>query len=77
MPIYANIFISDHCKERQLERGISHQQKINTIKNPDGELKAREKRKKFWKIIDGSKLVVIIKEVKNGKAHVVTAYWPD
>lgn len=75
--MYEEIDFCGHCKERQKERYISHQQKLNVIKQPDGELPARRMhRRKFWKNIDGSKLTVILKEVKNGKkALFITAYW--
>jgi hypothetical protein len=52
MPNYEEIDFCSHCKDRQKQRDITHQQKIGTVKNPDGELPAvGSKRRKFWKRI--------------------------
>ncbi len=77
MPVYKDIVFSEHCKERQKQRDITHSQKITAIKKPDGEMPTkRTDRKKIWRKFDGSRLVVILREVKNGeKAIIITSYW--
>jgi len=79
MPKYEKILPCSHCKERQSEREITHQQKLYVIENSPNELPCSgKKRRKFWGRVDGSKLTVVIKEVKNGKeAIIITAYWND
>lgn len=77
MPKYKRIIFSDHCEERQSQRGITKQQKLRVLKDPTNELPAkRAGRRKFWKKVDGTKLVVLVKEDKNAeKAIVITSYW--
>ncbi len=79
MPDYEKIIPADHCILRQHERGISRQQILTVIEDPTNELPTQRKgRRKFWKRVDGSRLTVIVKEVKNGKdAIIITAYWSD
>lgn len=77
MPTYKKLIFSDHCKDMQASRGITRQQKQAVLKDPAGEVPAkRSNRRRFWKEIDGTKLVVIVKEAKNAKkAVIITSYW--
>jgi hypothetical protein len=73
------VTLSGHCRIRQHERDITFQQILKVIQGPTNELPAsRKQRRKFWKKIDGSTMVVVLKEVKNGKeAIIITVYWRD
>jgi hypothetical protein len=79
VPKYEKIIFAGHCKIRQQERKVTDQQVMKAIQDPTNEVPANRKgRRKFWQLIDGSKLVVILKEVKNGKeAIIITTYWRD
>jgi hypothetical protein len=79
MQKYNRIIFSDHCLTRQSERDVTRQQILKCLEEPINELPVnRKSRRKFWKKIDGSKLIVILKEVQNGKeAIIVTTYWRD
>lgn len=78
MPNYREITFSPHAKDRQKTRGISNNQVLDTISKPGGELpQKRNGRRKFYKMIDGSKLLVIIKELKHEKAIIITTYWDN
>jgi hypothetical protein len=79
MPNYRKIIFSDHCRERQRERHITRQQKIRVIKEFEVEYpQIRKNRKKVSRKIDGTPLIVVLKEVAHGKkAIVITAYWRD
>ena len=49
MQKYKRIIFSDHCEERQSQRGITKQQKLRVLKDPTNELPAkRAGRRKFW-----------------------------
>jgi len=79
LPKYEKILFAGHCKIRQHERDVTNQQISKVLKDPTNEVPASRKgRRKFWQKIDGSKLIVILKEVKNGKeAIIITTYWRD
>ena len=79
MPKYEKIIFSSHCRIRQRQREITDQQVSKVIEDPTNEAPANRKgRRKFWKKIDGTKMVVVLKEVKNGKeAIIITNYWCD
>jgi hypothetical protein len=79
VPKYEKLIFAGHCRIRQQEREVTDQQVMKVIQDPTNEVPAKRKgRRKFWQLIDGSKLVVILKEVKNGKeAIIITTYWCD
>jgi hypothetical protein len=79
MPKYQKVIFSDHCSIRQTQREVTRQQILKCLEEPINEILANRKgRRKFWKKIDGSTLIIILKEVHNGKeAIIITTYWRD